>query len=104
MENCLPFLSEKENMTVLSAYIQPGAGKSGLAGIFQDRLKIRICAPPVEGQANKQCVVFLSKMLGVAKTEIKLIQGEQSRRKTFVIARPGEFVLKKLRDAGLECA
>ena len=95
------FLSRKEGETLLSAYIQPRAGRSGFAGIFQDRLKIRINALPADGEANRECIEFLSKSLGIAKSEISLTRGAQSRQKTFLIARPMEFVRRKLESAEL---
>jgi uncharacterized protein (TIGR00251 family) len=98
--NAFIFLTEKGNETLLSAYIQPKAGKNELSGIFQERLKIRICAPPIEGEANRECINFLSKTLGVAKSEIRLVRGEQSRQKTFLIARPIDSIVRKLEAAG----
>lgn len=95
------FLTQKGNETLLSAYIQPKAGKNELAGIFQERLKIRICAPPVEGEANRECINFLSKTLGISKSEITLVRGDQSRQKTFLIARSVDYVSKKLEGKGL---
>ncbi|MHC1724883.1 MAG: DUF167 domain-containing protein [Syntrophobacteraceae bacterium] len=100
-QNNFQFLVEKEGETRLSAYIQPRAGKSAFAGIFQDRLKIRISAAPVEGEANRECVDFLSKTLGIARSEIRLAKGGQSRQKIFVIARPIAFVRTRLEQAGL---
>ena len=97
----LPFLTQKEGETLLSAYIQPRAGKSGFAGIFQDRLKIRVNAPPADGEANQECMEFLSKSLGIPKSEIRLTRGGQSRQKTFLISRPFEFVRERLESAGL---
>ncbi len=97
-----PFLSEKAGETVLFAYIQPRAAKSEFSGIFRERLKIRISSAPVEGEANRECIAFLSKMLGVAKSEVRLLRGGQSREKTFIIARPVEFVTGKLRQLELE--
>jgi uncharacterized protein len=99
--NVFTFLTQKGNGTLLSAYIQPKAGKNEFAGIFQERLKIRICAPPVEGEANRECVSFLSRTLGISKSEITLVRGEQSRQKTFLIARSVDFVTMKLEEAGL---
>jgi uncharacterized protein len=95
------FLTQKGNETLLSAYIQPRAGKNKLAGIFQERLKIRICAPPIEGEANRECINFLSKTLGISKSEITLVRGDQSRQKTFLIARSVDYVAMKLEGTGL---
>ena len=89
---------------MLCAYVQPRAARSGFAGIFHGRLKMRISSPPVEGEANRECVELLAGTLGVAKSEIRLLKGERSREKTFVIARPVGFVRQKLREAGLDPA
>jgi uncharacterized protein (TIGR00251 family) len=94
------YLSEKAGETVLCAYVQPRAAKSEFAGAFRERLKIRIASPPVEGEANRECIEFLAKKLDVSKSEIRLLKGEKSREKTFVISRPIRFVREKLRGEG----
>lgn len=96
-----PFLSEKGGDTLLSIYAQPKAAKNEFAGLFQERLKLRVCSPPVEGAANRECISFLAGVLGIAKSEITLARGGQSRQKTFLIARSLDFVLQKLTDAGV---
>jgi len=95
-----PFLSERDGETQLLVYVQPKAARSGLAGLFQDRLKIRVNAPPVEGEANKECIAFLSGILDVPKSEVRLVKGAQSRQKNFVIARPAAYVRERLSAAG----
>ncbi len=62
---------------------------------------MRVCSPPVEGAANRECISFLAGVLGISKSEIVLARGGQSRRKTFHIARPVAFVLEKLKQAGV---
>ena len=94
------YLWEKGGETFLSAYIQPKASRSELSGIFRERLKIRISSPPFEGEANRECIDFLAKTLGISKSEIKLVKGGQSREKTFVISRSMAFVREKLKEAG----
>jgi len=94
------YLSEKAGETILCAYIQPRASRSELSGTFRERLKIRISSPPVEGEANRECIDFLAKTIGVSKSDIKLLKGGQSREKTFVISRPIGFVREKLKKAG----
>ena len=34
--------------------------KTKIIGVYADTLKIAITAPPVEGKANKKCIVYLS--------------------------------------------
>ena len=57
-----------------------------MIGKVGDEWKIAVTAPPLEGRANKACVVFLSKVLGCAKRSIELVSGQKSRSKTFEIA------------------
>jgi uncharacterized protein (TIGR00251 family) len=55
-------------------------------GKVGDDWKIAITAPPIEGRANEASVAFLSKILGCAKRNVELVNGQKSRSKTFEIA------------------
>ena len=45
----------------LMVWVQPGAKKDQVAQLYQDRLKVRINAPPVDNKANKALIKFLAK-------------------------------------------
>ncbi len=90
------YLSAKGEDTLLFAHVQPRAAKNGFCGLFGQRLKMRISSPPLEGEANRECIAFLAASLGISKSQIKLLKGGQSRDKTFVISRPMAFVKQKL--------
>jgi len=64
----------------------PGASKTELAGIKDGRLRIRLAAAPEDGKANAELLSFLSKALGCAKRDLRLVSGEKSRLK--VVALP----------------
>ncbi len=96
-----PFLAEKGDGTLISVHVQPKAAKNEFCGLFQGRLKVRVCAPPVEGEANRQCIILLAQVLGISKSEISLARGAQSRQKTFLVSKPVDFVREKLEKAGL---
>jgi uncharacterized protein (TIGR00251 family) len=66
-------------------WIQPGAKKSELAGLYQERLKVKLAAPPVDGKANKALLAYLADILNIKKNEIELAAGETSRQKTIVV-------------------
>jgi len=66
----------------------PGASKTEFAGIKDGRLRIRLAAAPEDGKANAELLSFLSKALGCAKRDLRLISGEKSRLK--VVALPVE--------------
>jgi uncharacterized protein (TIGR00251 family) len=78
------FLRNAPDGAVLEVYVQPKASRNELAGVHEDCLKIRLTAPPVEGEANKECVKFLSKILAVPKSSIEIIQGQKARRKSLL--------------------
>jgi uncharacterized protein len=75
-----PVKSTKNGIS-LNLYVQPGAAKSGWAGMFNDALKLRIAACPVEGEANRQVCAFLARYFGVPKSAVQLIQGATGRNK-----------------------
>ncbi len=69
----------------LALHIQPGAKKTELVGEHGDRLKIKIKAPPVEGEANLYLIEFLAKLLKVPKSKVHLLSGESSRQKLVLV-------------------
>tara|TARA_B100000470_G_scaffold149468_1_gene116249 strand:+ start:302 stop:598 length:297 start_codon:yes stop_codon:yes gene_type:complete len=79
------WINSCKNGIRFSAIIQPRSSKNEVTGIFHNALKIRLTAPPVDGAANKACIRFFSKLLGVSPSEISIIQGFSSRNKTIEI-------------------
>ena len=70
----------------LTLHVQPGAKKSGIAGLHGDALKIRLAAPPVEGRANEALLKYVAGLFDVPLRQIALKQGEQSRHKVVAIS------------------
>lgn len=73
---------------VLVCHIQPGASRSGFAGLYGEAIKIRVAAPPVDGRANAALVLFLAEAFGVPRSQISLLAGESGRSKRLRIGRP----------------
>ena len=61
--------------------VVPRSSKEGVAGFEGGVVRIRLNAPPVEGQANEALVRFLAKALGVPKRRIALVAGGKGRNK-----------------------
>ena len=62
--------------------VQPAAPKNELLGWnTAGELRIRVAAPPREGEANKELVSFLAKRFSVGKREIEIESGEKSKIK-----------------------
>lgn len=72
-------------MARLKVRVTPRGSKQEVIGWRDDVLAIKLTAPPVEGAANKACIDFLAKVLGVKRAQVSLISGEKSREKTFEI-------------------
>ncbi|HLB59321.1 MAG TPA: DUF167 domain-containing protein [Bdellovibrionota bacterium] len=69
----------------LQLYIQPRSSQNQIAGLMEGRVKIKLTSPPVEGEANKACIAFLSSLLRIPKSKISIIHGERGKRKTVEI-------------------
>lgn len=63
-------------------YVQPRASRTEVIGLHGDAIKMRVAAPPVEGEANLEVRRFLAKLLGVPVSSVTIVQGEAGRRKT----------------------
>ncbi len=83
----------------LLCHVQPGAKVSEFAGLYGDALRLRIAAPALEGRANAACLAFIARAFGVRQAAVKLISGEGSRRKRFVLSGPWVWPAE-LRDIG----
>jgi len=65
----------------LEIYVQPRASRTELAGVHGGLPKLRVTAAPVGNAANLAVVEFVSKRLGIAPRQVRLIGGATSRRK-----------------------
>ncbi|NLI83169.1 MAG: YggU family protein [Deltaproteobacteria bacterium] len=80
-----PFLQGAGEGTLLDLHVQPRASRDEIAGLHGPFLKVRLKAPPAEGEANTACVKFIAHLLGVAKSEVEIVQGRSSRRKRLLV-------------------
>ncbi len=65
----------------LAVRVQPRASRTEVVGAHGDAIKIRLAAPPVDGAANEELIAFLSKKLGVSKSAVRIVKGDQGRDK-----------------------
>jgi uncharacterized protein (TIGR00251 family) len=78
-------IRETEHGVIFHIHVVPRSAKCEVAGVQGDALKLRITAPPVEGQANTECIRFLSDILGVRKKQVTILSGHKSKKKTVAI-------------------
>ncbi len=79
-------------VTKIFVKVTPNAKLNKIDGLItmenQERLIIRIQAPPDKGKANKAVCALLAKTLGVPKSTLKILTGEKSQIKTVTIDYP----------------
>ncbi|MBI3989691.1 MAG: YggU family protein [candidate division NC10 bacterium] len=61
--------------------VHPRASRDEVVGVQNGALKLRVAAPPVEGEANEACLRFLAKTLGLSRSRLEIVKGERSRHK-----------------------
>ena len=64
--------------------VSPKSSKSEIL-ISGDNIKIYLNSPPADGKANSELIKLLSKELHVAKSAIRIVKGEKSRKKKISI-------------------
>jgi uncharacterized protein (TIGR00251 family) len=75
------WIRQEGELTVLVCRVHPNARKDAVEGVRDDRLDIRLNAPPVDGKANKALQRYLSDLLGIAKSKVEIRSGEKGRVK-----------------------
>ncbi len=78
---------EDENL-VLFVRVQSRASQTGIVGVHNDRLKVKVTAAPVDGRANADVGKLVAKIFGVAKSQVILQSGHTSRNKCLCIKSP----------------
>lgn len=67
--------------------MQPGAARTEVVGLHGGRLKLRLAARAVEGQANAALVAFIADRLGAARRDVSIEAGAGARIKRVAVRR-----------------
>jgi len=70
---------------IISVRTQPGASTNRIIGEYGGRLKLSVIAAPDKGKANKAVIELLADTLHIKESSIRIISGETSRDKRFLI-------------------
>ena len=70
----------------LDVRVIPRAGRSGIAGLREGALLVKLAAAPVDGAANQELIALLAKALRIPKRDITIVLGERARTKRVRIA------------------
>jgi len=83
--------------------VTPRASANALAGLdTAGRLRVRLTAPPVEGEANHALVRLLAKRLGVPRSRVRILRGAGARNKLVEVDGCTDLDLRNALDASPE--
>lgn len=71
---------------MIDVRVIPRAGKSGVAGLRDGALLVRLAAAPVDGAANAELIAVLASALHLSKRSITIVSGDRARSKRVQIA------------------
>jgi uncharacterized protein len=74
-------ITEKDSTLSFTVHVQPRASRDEIAGEWQDGLKIRLTAPPLDDRANEALRRLLATRLKVPLSAVRIAAGEHSRDK-----------------------
>ena len=86
-----------ENQAKLLVQVQSNAKRDEIVSFEDGALRVKICAPPIKGKANKALVELLSEVLEVRKSNITITKGKTNKQKTVMVeGLPQTRIMQKL--------
>ena len=82
----MPQIRDVNGDVLFKVRVMPRSSKECIVGIYEDALKIRLTAAPLEGKANEACRAFLAKTLGVPRSQVEIVSGHTSRNKVIKVS------------------
>lgn len=75
--------------------MSPSAPRTALRGLYGDRLKVAVNAPPEDNRANNELIEALAGWLGLRRDDIHIETGHGSRDKVVAFAGMSEARLRE---------
>ena len=85
------------DLLILNVRVQPNASSTGIAGLHDGCLKIRVAAPPLDDRANTLLIDFLKKKFELPGGRVMIKRGSHGRSKTIEISHPGAALLASVK-------
>ena len=80
---CYQIQNNKEMF--LFVIIQPNSSKSEFYTLHDNKLKIKIKSPPVDGKANEALIDLIAKTFKIKKRQVEITRGHTDKFKTLLI-------------------
>jgi uncharacterized protein (TIGR00251 family) len=89
------YLQDGRSLT-FAVRVVPRASRSEVIGEYDDALKVRIAAPPVDGAANRELIKLLARAFKLPPGSVAIISGRNSKTKTVRIEGASVAALERL--------
>ena len=86
----------KNKEVILHIFAKPNAKNTTLLRVSDQGLHISLHAKPHQGEANKELIAYLAKLLRVPKSQIILQRGKEGRHKQVIV--PLTSIVQQLLD------
>jgi uncharacterized protein (TIGR00251 family) len=97
-------IKDEKNGVSFHVSVLPKSSKNMIMGEHAGALKVKLTAAPVDNAANKLCVTFLAKTLGVSKSSLEIISGHTARNKHLIVRCTGKDEMESVRNRLLALA
>ena len=76
---------DSERGALLTVHVQSNAARTECVGVHGDAIKIRVAARPIQGAANEELIRFIADRCSLARTQIQIQGGAETRRKRLCV-------------------
>lgn len=76
---------DSERGVLLTVHVQPNASRTECVGVHGDAIKVRVAARPIQGAANEELVRFIADRCSLARTQVQIQGGAETRRKRLCV-------------------
>lgn len=80
---------------LLGVRVAPSSKRTAMQGVYGDRIKVSISAPPEDNKANKELIRVLALWVDVAKDHVWVVSGHTSKDKVVGFSGISEPELRK---------
>lgn len=94
-----PVAADPKGCVTLAIHAKPGSKQNAVTDLTAEAMSIAIAAPASEGEANAELCRYLSKVLGLRRSDVVLEKGGKSREKVvkLLASTTSEEILEKLK-------
>lgn len=84
---------------IIRVRVIPNAEESDVVGRIGSTIRLKVAAPEIDGEANKELCRFLADFFEVKPRMVKIVRGERGREKTVEIEGRREEELKTVMES-----